>query len=251
MTGPMTGSAAPKPAWLPDAKRVTVFTGDYGSGKTEVAVNYTLVLAEHVSGVQIADLDIVNPYFRSREALALMEGRGVRVVTPRGEHLTSELPIVLPEVKGLLQSTAGWAVLDVGGDDVGARVLSSFHGAWRPAETDMLLVVNGNRPFTDTPAGVERFLDRIQEAARVPVTGLVANTHLMEHTTVEDVYRGHDLVRAVASRRNVPVRFVTVPAALSGSLEAQRITAPIFSLTRLMVPPWLRREKLGSDNFRL
>jgi len=247
----MSGSKAPDPAWLKRVKRVTVFTGDYGSGKTEVAVNYTLALARRRQGVQIADLDLVNPYFRSREALALMERAGVRVVTPRGEHLTSELPILLPEVKGLLQTTEGAVVLDVGGDDAGARVLSSFHGAWRPDETNMLLVVNANRPFTDTPEGVERYLDRIEQAARMPVTGLVANTHLMEHTTADEVYRGHDLAQEVSSRRGVPVHFVTVPQALEGTLATHRLTAPLFSLARLMVPPWRRREKLGSDNFRL
>ncbi len=251
MTSPMQGSDAQiEPQWRPQ-KRVIVFTGDYGSGKTEVAVNFTLALAPLEPGLRIADLDIVNPYFRSREALALMEAAGVEVITPRGEHLSSELPIVLPEVKGLLQAGGPAAVLDVGGDDLGARVLSSFYGFWDPAEVEMLLVLNANRPFTDTLAGVSRVIDRIEAAARMPVGGLVANTHLMDHTTPEDIYRGHALAQEVGQRHGIPLRLVTVRAPVLARLDRARIAAPLFSLARLMVPPWIPREKVGSQNFRL
>lgn len=246
----MEGAVPTRPAWFPE-KRVTVFTGDFGSGKTEVAVNYSLALAELERGVRIADLDLIKPYFRSREALALLEGRGIEVITPRGEHLTSELPILLPEVKGLLQSRVGLAVLDVGGHDLGARVLSSLHGSWLPEDVEMLLVVNANRPFTDTVDGVLRVLGKIEDAARMPVTGLVANTHLMEQTTPEIVYRGVELAQEAAVRQGIPVRAVTACHDIARLLDPTRLPAPLFPLTRIIVPPWTPREKLGKDNFRL
>jgi len=251
MTLAMFETATDRPPWYPVDRRVLVFTGDFGSGKTEVAVNFALALAAWEPGVCLADLDIVNPYFRSREALALLEEQGVRVVTPRGEHLTSELPILLPAVKGLIQASGGRAILDVGGEDLGARVLSSFHGVWPPGEVEMLLVVNGNRPFTDTPEGVLRVLDQIEAAARLPVPGLVANTHLMESTTPDEIYRGSDLAATVSQRRQVPLRFVAVAQRLRPTIDEARLAAPLFPLRRIMVPPWIPREKLGRDNFRL
>ncbi|MBM4320099.1 MAG: cobalamin biosynthesis protein CbiA [Deltaproteobacteria bacterium] len=240
-----------RPAWFPEKKRISVFTGDYGSGKTEVAVNYALALAGLVPDVRLADLDIVNPYFRSREALALLEENGIEVITPRGQHLTSELPIILPGVKGLLQSSHGRAVLDVGGDDLGARVLSSLYGSWSADEVEMLLVVNCHRPFTDTVDGVLAVLGKIEAAARMPVTGLVANSHLLEHTSPEVIYRGWELASAVGLRRGIPVRFVAVARQLLPLLDRARIEAPLFPLTRIMVPPWIPREKPGKDSFRL
>ncbi len=241
-----------RPGWYPpEGVRITVFTGDYGSGKTEVAVNFAVSLHELEGGVTIADMDLVNPYFRSREALDLMEARGVEVLTPRGEQLTSELPIVMPEVKGLLGSKDRRAIIDLGGDDVGARVFSSLNGAWAPEELEALFVVNANRPFTDTVEGVERFIDRISLAARMPITGLVVNTHLMEHTEPDDIYRGNDLAAKVAARRGIRLRFVAVMQRLLSEIDPGRLAAPIFPLARIMVPPWLGRERLGKDRFNL
>lgn len=107
--------------------RLIAIVGSYGSGKTEVAVNLSLLLSRRGLHVQIGDLDLVNPYFRCREASALMEAHGIRVVVPPGAQAWADLPIVLPEIRGMLHPPAGTlSILDVGGDDVGARSLASF-----------------------------------------------------------------------------------------------------------------------------
>jgi hypothetical protein len=221
---------------LQPLQRVVIITGNYGSGKTEVAVNWTLHLARRgVAGLAIADLDVVNPYFRCREASALLEQFGVQVVVPQGEHFHSELPIILPEIKGLLQRDDGIAVLDVGGDDVGARVLHSFSGYFRAHE--MLQVVNAFRPFTDTLDGCLRIQDEIQASSGLQMTGIIANAHLMDETGVDTILRGADLAVEVAERRGLILRFVTAARSLAEEV-ARRSGLPVLPLDRWMLPPW-------------
>jgi hypothetical protein len=217
-------------------ERLVLVTGNYGSGKSEVAVNWALHLARAgLRDLAIADLDVVNPYFRCREARVPLEEAGVRVVAPLGEHFHSELPIILPEIKGLLQRPDGVALLDVGGDDVGARVLHSFAGAF-PAH-EMLQVVNAFRPFTDTLAGCLRIQEEIQAASGLRVTGIVGNAHLMDDTTVDDVLRGVELAARVAAHGAQPLRFVTAPRSLATEVE-RRCGVPVLPLDRWLVPPW-------------
>ncbi len=235
-------------------KRVIIFTGNYGSGKTEVSVNYTLALAEGDEPVSIVDLDIVNPYFRCREAIAPLEQAGVEVITPRGETFASELPIILPEVRGAIRRGEGNVVLDVGGDDVGARVLSGF-AADLAERAELLLVLNARRPFTDTVEGALGIIREIEAASRLSVTGLVSNTHLMENTTAQTVQEGLALARDVGAALDVPLRFVAVMQEVADQLTEQGLSeadlpAPVLQMQRRMLPPWINPLRQGRDRFR-
>ena len=232
-----------------------VLVGDYGSGKTEVAVNLALDLArrrpsEGARALAIADLDLVNPYFRSREAREPLEDAGIRVVMPGGGQQFADLPILLPQVKGLLQDPDTLCILDVGGDEVGARVLASLSPQFDPAHVALWFVVNGRRPFCDSAEGVLEAIQRVEAGARGwRVTGLVSNTHLMQETTLEMVEQGIGLGREVADRLGIEVVFV---AAMEDVVEQGATTVlgcPLLTMRRLMVPPWLRRPQtdLGAD----
>jgi hypothetical protein len=223
--------------------RVTAFTGNYGSGKTEVAVNYSLLLAEKEEGVCIADLDIVNPYFRCREDAEFMQEHGIEVVAPRDDLKHADLPIILPEIKGLLEKTEGRTVLDVGGDPVGARVLSSLAESFRTEELDLLVVLNARRPFTDTVEGCREMIGEIEKASRLSVTALVGNTHLMDSTTPEVILEGERLVREVATTLDLPVRFLTVAAGLIDGWTGPEPTAHVLPITRRMSPPWVPKPR--------
>ncbi|MBU1245201.1 cobalamin biosynthesis protein CbiA [Myxococcota bacterium] len=218
-------------------ERVVCIIGNYGSGKSEVSVNWALALANAgISPLYIADLDIVNPYFRCREAIEPLEAAGVHVVVPRGGHFYADLPIILPEIKGLFESHEGTAIFDVGGDDAGARVLSSFAGAIPAYE--MLQVVNTRRPFTATVEGILTMRARIEESSGLKVTGYIGNTHLMEETELETLTESVSILKALEQASQTAVRFVTAPARLYNAFKDQTRGFPVLPLRRLLQPPW-------------
>jgi len=222
--------------YLPD-ERIVLLVGNYGSGKTEVAVNLAIRLAAR-QPVSIADLDIVNPYFRCREARAEMETFGVKVINPEGEFVAADLPIVLPEIRGALTGGDGTLIFDVGGDDVGARVLSSLADLFAGRSYTMLQVVNSKRPFTETVEGCLKIRSEIEAASRLRVTGLVSNAHLLEETDADTVLQGLELTRAVAASAELPVAFVTANEEMQQTLEAQQPDCPVLWIKRRMLPPW-------------
>lgn len=239
-TGPATDAGRGAASLLHPHERVVILVGAYGSGKTEVAVNLALGLAGSGRAVTLADLDLVNPYFRSREARRVMERAGVRVVVPPGAQAFADLPIVLPEVLGLLRPAGeGIAILDVGGDDVGARVLSSFRPTLEGGHHALWQVVNGSRPFTATVEGCLALRDALEAASRLRVTGLVGNTHLTDETDAATIRRGNRLVAAVSRASGLPVRAVTAPAAIAADVDPASLAGPLLRLERHMLPPWL------------
>jgi hypothetical protein len=222
--------------YLPE-HRIVVIVGNYGSGKTEVAVN----LAIRLSGtrpVSIADLDIVNPYFRCREARTEMEASGIRVINPEGDLHAADLPIVLPEIRGSIQKGEGTLIFDVGGDDVGAKVLSSLADVFAGAPYTMLQVVNARRPFTETVEGCLRIRREIEASSRLGINGLVSNTHLMEETDEATVLDGLRLTREVGSAAGIPIAFVTADDKLRDNLDTSKTGCPILWIRRRMLPPW-------------
>jgi hypothetical protein len=222
------------------ADRVIAVVGSYGSGKTEVAVNLSVQLAGAGAHVQIADLDLVNPYFRCREARDLMEDYGIRVVVPPGAQVWADLPIVLPELRGMLHPPEGVvSIFDVGGDDVGARALASFRTSIADGDYELWQIINAKRPFTDTVEGCLAMHRAIELASRWRVTGLLVNSHLIDDTTAETVLEGWQLARAVAGETNLPIRCVAIMAPLADAAELRTIDAPILRLRRHMLPPWL------------
>lgn len=218
-----------------------MLVGSYGSGKTEVAVNLALALARQGRPVQLADLDIVNPYFRCREACNLLEAYGVKVVMPRGVQAFADLPIILPQIRSLFHPAGEMiSLFDVGGDDVGARALASFRCSVAEGGYELWQVINARRPFTDTVAGCRRMRRELETASRFQVTGLLVNSHLIDDTSPADVLAGWHLARELSRVDGLPIRAVAVMDALADAPELCEIDAPILRLTRHMLPPWLQ-----------
>ncbi len=232
-------------------KRVTFFTGNYGSGKTEVAVNIARAYACNGRSVALGDLDVVNPYFRCREAAQELRAQGVRLIIPDEGFQWADLPIVKPQLKGALLDEQTTFLGDVGGDDVGARILGSFATALSGRSYQLLLVLNANRPFTDTAESCVRMIGEIEASSRLQAGGLVSNTHLMDETDLETVQRGYALGKEVEGLRGVPLKFITAPRGLSEAFEAGRFDVPVLPIERTMLPPWGRREKVGPEHFSL
>lgn len=226
-----------------------MLVGNYGSGKTEVAVNLALGLAGRDIATTIADLDIVNPYFRCREARQLMEEHDIRVVAPPPSMAWADLPIVVPEIKQMLHPAPGAASLfDVGGEDTGARLLSTLVEPLADGPYQLWQVINARRPFTSTVDGCLKLKNDIERASRLQVTGLVGNTHLMAETTAEVILQGWRLVERVSRTSGLPVKFVTARNDLADNKLLREVSAPILRLQRHLLPPWQRPEEVISGS---
>ena len=220
---------------------VTVLVGHFGAGKTEIAVNLAFGLRARRPDVTLVDLDLVKPYFRSRLVREDLQSRGIDLVAPEGDYFYADLPIVVPAVRASIAqaiATGRRVVMDVGGADVGARVLGSIPGFDDPAVVDVLFVVNGNRPFAETPDAILAMLRQVEHASKLTITGMVANTHLMDETTAGDVEAGIELTAAVARATGLPLRFCAVLARLSESVASRdgRDVA-LLPIERHITPP--------------
>ncbi len=219
-------------------KRIRVIIGHYGSGKTEFAVNYALRLADAGHQTALADLDIVNPYFRSREKAEMMEARGIRVISgSRGHHANLDLPMLSADVYSPLQDHAYSLVMDVGGNAVGARVIAQYRQYFQAGDYDMFCVINRYREDTADLAGVLEQLRSIEATIGAPVTGLINNTHLLRDTSVADVLYGQELVEAAAAQTGLPVRYISVLERLADQLPPG-LQGEVFPLKLYMREEW-------------
>lgn len=218
-------------------KRVRIVTGHYGSGKTEFAVNYTFRLAETGKKTAIVDLDIVNPYFRSRELEPRFNEKGIRVISSSVRGLSGDVPALSPEIYSVLQDTSYEVVLDVGGDKAGATALGRYHEYFDREPYEMLFVVNANRHLTNTPEETVRYLRAIEQGSRQKVTALVNNTHLCGETTLEDILRGQALTEEVSKMTGLPVRYIVAERKFVDLLRSG-MQGEIFPIDIYMKKPW-------------
>jgi hypothetical protein len=224
---------------------LVVICGNYGSGKSEVSVNLAAEKSLCGQKVRLADLDLVNPYFRSREAKAVLESLGVEVILPDMKYFHADLPILSRSVGGMIKGGASLNILDVGGDDVGARVLSSLADAFSGKSVSVLQVVNPNRPQTASISGVMRIRHGIEAASRLKLTGWIGNANLIDETSVETVLEGYGFLRELSQESGLPVAFITAPESLRDHPGLRRIDAPILFIRRQLVPPWKASARIG------
>ncbi len=223
-------------------KKITVYFGNYGSGKTELSLQTALSLREAHEDVTLVDLDIVNPYFRSSEHKAMLEARGIRVIAPVFANTAVDVPSLPPDVFAAFKG--GWAVMDCGGDPVGAAALGSLKDRFDAvrADTEALFVVNTRRPFQGSAAQLEESLAKIERSARLKADGIVLNANLGPETTGMELAEGYAIVRELERRTGVPLRWI------SGTEEALRVFArqcpdcgvQTLPLTVRMRPDWLQ-----------
>lgn len=187
-------------------ERIIAVTGHFGSGKTEFAVSLAFALAalKRNERLALADLDIENPFFRSRERQDALEAAGVRVYSDpfRGRN-GSELQVISAGIRAPLEDEGCRVILDCGGDASGAMILNQFKKYFAQPYR-LLCVVNPNRPGSDTVDKAVEHIRGVERATGLTVTGLVSNAHLIYETTAEDVLRGWAFTAEVAARSGVP-----------------------------------------------
>ncbi len=223
---------------------VVVIVGSYGSGKSEVAVNLAVHHRRAGLRVRIADLDLVNPYFRSREAERQLTALGIEVVLPPRPYVQSELPVLSPLVAGLIRQPDGLAILDAGGDPVGAMVLAALGDAFAGRRCEVLQVVNPLRPDTGSVAGCIKVRRQIEASARLAVTGLIGNANLIDETTPLVIIDGYEFLNEVCAESGLPLVCVTVAEELLAEVDGGRFGCPVLTIRRQLVPPWKRARKL-------
>lgn len=222
---------------------IVIIVGDFGSGKTEVAINLAVYRKQAGCDVRIADLDLVNPYFRTREARHQLSERGIGIAIPADKYLQADLPILIPEIGGLIRQPAQLSILDVGGGEAGATVLAALHDALKHQKIAMLQVINPFRPYTGTLEGCQAVRRRIEAAAKVPVSGIIGNANLIEETTVDDIMSGFEFTRQLADKGGLSLEFITADAQLLPKIDRRRVSCPVLPITRQLVPPW---KKVGA-----
>lgn len=225
---------------------IVVIVGSFGSGKSEVAIN--LAASRKLAGVQvtIADLDLVNPYFRTREARNQLTDLGIGVVLPPEKYMQADLPILSPAVAGLIRQPSQLAILDVGGDKVGATVLAALGDAFRKSPFRMVQVVNPFRPDTNTIEGCLKIKTEIEASAHLPISGFVGNANLIDETTPEEIYSGYEFAAALAAESELPLEFITIAEELLPAVDTQHFECGVLPIRRQLMPPWRQARKLGN-----
>lgn len=197
--------------------RVTLFAGHYGSGKTNLAVNWALMLKKTHERVVIADLDIVNPYFRTKDSAALLQAAGIEVVSPEFANSNVDLPALPAELYGVVQQRGRYAVMDIGGDDRGAVALGRY-APYILEENDfeMIFVANFMRPLTQTPEDALEVMREIETAGGIPFTAIANNTNLGRLTDINVVKEGAEKAERLSQLCGLPVIFTSAEKSLGG-----------------------------------
>ncbi len=205
-----------------DLKRVTVFAGHYGSGKTNIAVNYALNIARCGKSVEIADLDIVNPYFRTKDAESILSENGIRLVSSIMANTNVDTPALPAEAYSVIHNKNSYAVIDVGGDDRGALAMGRYAPALLEENNyDMLLVINKYRYLTRNPEEVIEVMREIEEAAGMKFTGIVNNSNVGDETSAFDVLESEEFARRVSELCSLPIKFTAVLEELVNELSGK------------------------------
>lgn len=210
-------------------KRLTILCGHYGSGKTNIAVNMAFDLAAQRENVAIADLDIVNPYFRSKDSEDEFKEKGIRLICSDFASSNVDLPSMPADLYSITDDKSLSVVLDIGGDDRGAYALGRLRDAIK-AENDyeMLMVVNKFRPLTpDAPSAIE-VMREIEWACGIPFTGIINNSNLAGETDADDVLGSQTYAEEVAKLSNLPLVLTTVEEKLYDELKDK--ISPLFRL---------------------
>ncbi len=201
-------------------KRITLFLGHYGSGKTNVAVNYAVKLKEDGKNVSIYDLDIVNPYFRTVDAMKLLDEKGIELVVSPFAETNVDIPAMSAKSYQMVDNLDRYAVVDIGGDDRGALALGRFTDKIQEENNyELVLVINKYRPETRDLQGVLEIKEEIENTCKVKFTAIVNNSNLGKETTAETVLNSIPYAEEVSKALSLPILFTSVEERLKDELD--------------------------------
>ncbi|WP_139905815.1 ATP-binding protein [Clostridium thermarum] len=218
--------------------RIRIFTGHFGSGKTEIAINFARGLALQNIKTCLVDIDIVNPYFCVRDLREELEEVGIRLIASNPHFSNAELAVVPAEVVSVFNDKSRHVIIDVGGDDSGAAVLGRYYQYFTLEPYEMYFVINNNRPFTSNLEDTKEYIKTIERASRLKVTHLISNTNMSYETTVEDILKGDKLAGELSKELNIPYRYTVCKRDFIDEIKG-KVAGEILPIDIYMRPEWL------------
>lgn len=216
-------------------ERITVVCGHYGSGKTNLSVNLALESAAGGGKTALADLDLVNPYFRTADFAPLLAQRGVELIAPRFANSNLDIPCLPPRLASAIGEPGTRLIIDVGGDDDGATALGGYAPRLTQTGYEMLYVINRSRYLEDDPEEELGLMEAVESCSRLKVTGLVNNTNLAGETTPELIQKSMEYIRELSRRSGKQIAFTTVSRGLWGAFSQTENLLPIDIFVKV---PW-------------
>lgn len=217
--------------------RIRIFTGHFGSGKTELSINFAINLASEGKRVAIVDLDIVNPYFCTRDIKTELEDKGIRVIASDSKLSNAELMVVPAEVLAVFNDKSYEVVMDIGGDAQGAVVLGQYNKYLSEEPYDMYFVINNNRPLTSNNDDTEEYIRDIQLTSRLKVTHLISNTNMSYETSAEDIINGDRLASKLSKKLNIAHKYTVCRRNLIDQVQG-KVEGEIYPIDIFMKLPW-------------
>ena len=226
--------------------KVYIFTGHYGSGKTEIAVNFAMHLKElsPERNVAIVDMDIVNPFFRTADAAKPLEEKGIRVELPLYARTNVDVPALTPQMEYLINEGNTDVVLDIGGDDVGAKAVGRYKDDIIKRDYELLFVLNKNRPFTKDMESALKIFNEIKDSCGIPFTGIVNNTHLLQFSSIKDLKKGEEFMHEFSEATGVPSAFNCIMQREEEKINTDDFSEPVFVLREYIKLLWDRSSNL-------
>jgi len=217
--------------------KLFIFVGHFGSGKTETAANFALELKKYNSKVNIIDLDIVNPFFRTQDLRRQLEEKDIKVISSCFAGTNVEISALPANIPITIEEPDSMTILDIGGDDIGARILSSFRDYILSQKTRIYCVVNTFRPNTDTEEKIIKMVEYIEKSSRLKISALINNANLSDETTVEHLLESQKIIKNASKKLNIPISFVCVNERLAE--EVSKVVQQNIIVHKLRVElPW-------------
>ncbi len=217
-----------------ESKRISIFIGMFGSGKTEIALNYAIKLKEKYNKVAIEDIDVISPYFRTRDLKNKFEDMGIEIITPEGKLMHADLPIISPKIKGFISKEDYRIVIDCGGNDDGAVVLGSLYSSLKNYKYDVFFVINPYRPFTDTVEKTIDHIERLEKTSRQRVSYLVNNANIGHLSEIKNIVYGEGFIEKISKDLNIPVSMTVIKE----GMNIQKTKYPRFEIKKFLKTPW-------------
>ena len=220
---------------MDNGNRLKIIIGAYGSGKSEISVNMALAMRKSFPDdkVLLADLDIVNPFYRSADASKVLEENKIRLISPMYANSNVDAPVLSGEVYVIFDDESYRGVFDIGGEDMGATILGSMKTRLDKSGADLLMAVNTRRPFTATVDEIIMMASELTEASKMNITGFINNTNVLEDTKPEDIIAGERIVREVEQKTGIPLVMTTVMDGVMPDSMLDELKAPeVMKMTR-------------------